>query len=55
MLEKDEEQAAARWLVDQVKAEGVDLIAPGGLLNWLTNQVLETALGEELADRGVSE
>lgn len=50
VLDEDEKQALAQRLVDQAKAEGVDLIGPGGLLSGLTKQVLETALEEELAE-----
>jgi len=50
VLDEDEKQALAQRLVDQAKAEGLDLIGPGGLLSGLTKQVLETALGEEMAE-----
>jgi len=50
VLDEDEKQALALRLVDQAKAEGVDLIGPGGLLSGLTKQVLETALEEEMAE-----
>ena len=33
-----------RELVDRARAEGVNLVGPGGLLGGLTKQVLETAL-----------
>lgn len=49
-LDEEEKQAFAQRLVDQAKAEGVDLIGPGGLLSGLTKQVLEAALEEEMAD-----
>ncbi|WP_438821353.1 IS256 family transposase [Demequina capsici] len=50
VLDEDDKQALAQRLVDQAKAEGVDLIGPGGLLSGLTKQVLETALEEEMAE-----
>src|SRR5437763_3098718 len=45
-----DQQQLARTLVDQARAEGVDLVGPGGLLTGLTKQVLETALEAELAE-----
>ncbi len=50
VLDEDEKQVLAQRLVDQAKAEGVDLIGPGGLLSGLTKTVLETALEEEMAE-----
>ena len=44
-----ERQEIAHRLVDQARAEGVELIGPGGLLTGLTKTVLETALEEELS------
>ena len=44
-----ERQEIAHRLVDQARAEGVQLIGPGGLLTGLTKTVLETALEEELS------
>ena len=38
------DQGFARELVDRARAEGVNLVGPGGLLGGLTKQVLETAL-----------
>lgn len=49
VLDEDEKKTLAQRLVDQAKAEGVDLLGPGGLLSGLTKQVLETALEEEMA------
>jgi hypothetical protein len=40
---EDVQRLAAR-LVEQARAEGVDLVGPGGLLTGLTKTVLETAL-----------
>jgi len=41
-------QQLAQTLVDQARAEGVELVGPGGLLTGLTKTVLETALEAEL-------
>ena len=49
-LDEDEKQQLAQRLVDQAKAEGVDLVGPGGVLTGLTKTVLETALEEELSE-----
>ena len=40
----------AQQLVEQARAEGVELIGPGGLLTGLTKSVLETALEAELSE-----
>ena len=50
VLDEDEKLAFAQRLVEQAKAEGIDLLGPGGVLAGLTKQVLETALEEEMAD-----
>ena len=39
-----EHQQFAQTLVEQARAEGVELVGPGGLLTGLTKTVLETAL-----------
>jgi putative transposase len=39
-----------RELVDRARAEGVNLVGPGGLLGGLTKQVLETALEAEMSE-----
>jgi transposase-like protein len=44
-----DQQELAEQLLAQAKAQGVELIGPGGLLNQLTKQVLETALEEEMS------
>ncbi len=49
-LDEDGKQQLAQRLVDQAKAEGVDLVGPGGVLTGLTKTVLETALEEELSE-----
>jgi putative transposase len=40
----------AQQLVEQARAEGVELIGPGGLLTGLTKSVLETALEAEMSE-----
>jgi putative transposase len=50
VLDEAQTQQLAQRLVDQARAEGVDLVGPGGVLTGLTKQVLETALEEEMAD-----
>ena len=37
-------------LVDAARAEGVELVGPGGLLTGLTKTVLETALDAEMSE-----
>jgi transposase-like protein len=48
--EKSEHQQLAQELIERARAEGVDLIGPGGLLTGLTKAVLETALEVELSE-----
>jgi len=43
-----DQQLVAEQLVAQARAQGVELVGPGGLLNQLTKRVLETALEEEM-------
>src|SRR5215213_6557997 len=43
-------QQLAQTLVEQARAEGVELVGPGGLLTGLTKTVLETALEAELSE-----
>ena len=40
----------AERLVAQARAEGVDLVGPGGLLSELTKQILETGLEVEMEE-----
>ena len=40
----------AQTLVEQARAEGLELVGPGGLLTGLTKTVLETALEAELSE-----
>jgi hypothetical protein len=44
MTPQVDERELAERLVEQERADGVDLIGPGGLLTGLTKTVLETAL-----------
>jgi putative transposase len=44
------DETLALELVERARSEGVDLVAPGGLLTDLTKTVLETALEAELED-----
>src|SRR3954453_6263017 len=45
-----EQQQLAQSLVEAARADGVELIGPGGLLTGLTKTVLETALEAELSE-----
>jgi len=42
------ERSVAEHLVEQARADGVDLVGPGGLLAGLTKQVLEAGLEVEM-------
>lgn len=44
------DRSIAERLVDQARADGVDLVGPGGLLRNLTKQVLETGLEVEMEE-----
>ena len=48
LMPVDQEQVAEQLLA-QARAQGVELVGPGGLLNQLTKRVLETALEEEMS------
>jgi putative transposase len=48
--DRAEHQQVATELVERARAEGVDLVGPGGLLTDLTRTVLETALDAELTE-----
>src|SRR5215216_3800424 len=50
MAASTDHQQLAKALVEQARAEGVDLVGPGGLLTGLTKTVLETALDAELSE-----
>ena len=45
-----DQQRLAQDLVEQARAEGVELIGPDGLLTGLTKRVLETALEAEMSE-----
>nr|WP_306901599.1 transposase [Arthrobacter sp. B1I2] len=45
-----EQKELAKRLLAQAKEQGVSLVGPGGLLNQLTRNVLETALEAELTE-----
>jgi hypothetical protein len=49
MPEQIDQQQLAQQLVEKARADGVDLVGPGGLLTGLTKTVLETALEAEQA------
>ena len=48
--EERPDRSLAEQLVDQARADGVDLVGPGGLLSDLTKQVLETGLEVEMEE-----
>ncbi|MBP2217091.1 transposase-like protein [Arthrobacter sp. CAN_C5] len=48
----DQKDLAER-LLDQAREKDVSLVGPGGLLNQLTKNVLETALEEEFTEHSV--
>jgi putative transposase len=50
MATQIDQQQLARELVDRARAEGVELVGPGGMLTGLTKSVLETALEEEMSE-----
>ena len=45
-----DQQQLAQQLVEAARAEGVELVGPGGLLTGLTKTVLETALEAEMGE-----
>ena len=45
-----DQQQLAQELVEKARADGVELVGPGGLLTGLTKSVLETALEAEVSD-----
>ena len=48
--EERPDRSLAEQLVEQARADGVDLVGPGGLLSDLTKQVLETGLEVEMEE-----
>jgi transposase-like protein len=49
MTAQIDQQQLAQELVEAARADGVELVGPGGLLTGLTKTVLETALDVEMA------
>ena len=49
-----DQQQLAQQLVEAARAEGVELVGPGGLLTGLTKTVLETALEAAMSEHLVS-
>jgi putative transposase len=47
---REEQQRLALELVEKARAEGLELVGPGGLLTGLTRTVLETALEGEISE-----
>ena len=47
MATRIDQQKLAEQLVEAARAEGVELVGPGGLLTGLTKTVLQTALDAE--------
>jgi transposase-like protein len=45
-----DQQQLAQELVERARADGVELVGPGGLLSELTKSVLETALEAEMSE-----
>ncbi len=45
-----DQQQLAQQLVEAARADGVELVGPGGLLSGLTKTVLETALDAEMTE-----
>jgi len=50
LTERIDQQQFVRDLVGRARAEGLDLVGPGGLLSGFTKQVIETALEEEMTE-----
>jgi hypothetical protein len=50
MVAQIDQQKLAVELIEKARAEGVDLVGPGGLLTGLTKTVLETALEAEMVE-----
>jgi transposase-like protein len=47
---KVDQEQLARDIVEQARAQGIELVGPGGLLTGLTKTVLETALEAEMSE-----
>lgn len=50
MTPQVDEQELAEQLVEQARADGGELIGPGGLLTGLTSKVINTALEVEMTE-----
>ena len=50
MPDRIDQQQLAQQLVEAARADGVELVGPGGLLSGLTKTVLETALEAEMTE-----
>ncbi len=50
MAAQIDQQQLAQELVEKARADGVELVGPGGLLSGLTKSVLETALETEMSE-----
>jgi putative transposase len=50
MPDRIDQQQLAQQLVEAARADGVELVGPGGLLSGLTKTVLETALEAEMSE-----
>jgi putative transposase len=50
VADRIDQQQLAQQLVDAARAEGIELVGPGGLLTGLTKTVLETALEAEMSE-----
>jgi transposase-like protein len=50
MAAQIDQQQLAQELVEQARAQGVELVGAGGLLTRLTKSVLETALEAEMTE-----
>jgi hypothetical protein len=48
--EVEDQRQLAEQLLTQAKAQAVDLVGPGGLLNQITKRVLDTALEAEMSE-----
>ncbi len=50
MPDRIDQQQLAQQLIEQARADGVNLVGPGGLLARLTKTVLETAPEAEMSE-----
>lgn len=52
---KVDQEQLARDIVEQARAQGIELVGPAGLLTGLTKTVLETALEAEMSEHLVDQ